>query len=368
MSTPIPGVTYTRTHFDSAQWRAPGRAALSVGRDALVPGTYIPGVGTTGVIAGTTLTPVEASASGNILLTEAGRTYENMEFWGQVQFRAPGITLRNCAIRGRNPDTLTENTGCIKSFDTTCYHATLIDCTIDMTPWVDERGASKMSGLTFGIHGGNLELYRCEITGVQDGWNFVGHTLMAGASSFADMFTVIEASWIHGMYFENDFPGTSDKRFHSDCFQFNTGKNIDIRYNLIGGHRDMTGYRTWPNGYNSGDDAWNAAFMIKQELDASEASRIDNVRIHGNWIAGGTAGINHYFVASRPNAFATMEVTDNRFLQRGAGWGTSASGPGTYDSGNGWYVIRSSQIAATYSGNVIHETGTPVPITTGSAG
>ena len=67
----------------------------------------------------------------------------------------------------------------------------------------------------------------------------------------------------------------------------------------------------------------------------------------------------------RPNTFATTEVKNNRFFARGTGWGTSATGPGTYETGNGYYIIRSTSLAATYTGNVIHETGASVPTSNG---
>ena len=67
----------------------------------------------------------------------------------------------------------------------------------------------------------------------------------------------------------------------------------------------------------------------------------------------------------RPNTFATMSVTNNRFFTRGTGWGAAANESGGYDSGDGFYIICTASLAAEYSGNVNHETGLPVTITNG---
>lgn len=365
MSTPIPGVTYARTHGDPLRWRAFGRADLSLGRDSLIPGSYIPGPSTTGVLPGVALTPREANASGYCTLSTANEVIENVEFWGTVQATAPGIVLKNCAIRGRNPNLITSvATECVRSYGANNYRMTLIDCTIDPAAWLDERDIPIKA--TLGVHGGNIELYRCNITNVEDAVSHLGHSVMGGEASTSTHRTIVEQCWLHGMFFDNgDHIARSDKRLHSDVFQIQTGKNITVRYNMLGGARDMAGYRTWPNGYNSGDDGWNAAFQIAQAVSTDPAAQIENVLIEGNWIAGGTSGINHGYQAVRPNAFASTIIRNNRFFTRGTGWGTSANGPGTYDSGNGYYIIRSASLASTYSGNVIHETGNPVPITNG---
>lgn len=364
MSAPVLGVRYSRTHGDPV-WRALGRPPLLPDRDLLVPGAYIPGPGTVGVIEGITLDNVEANGSGIIALTTANATYENKMFWGEVQPQAPGITFINCWVTGRDPDLITTaTTNCVKSYGASVYHSEWIDCTIDPMPWQTVRG--KPIKATLGFQGGNFTFSRGEITNVEDCVSHMGHDVMAGEASTFTHETIIEQSWLHKTFYDNgDHVARTDKRLHSDIIQLQTGKNITVRYNMLGGARDMVGYRTWPNGYNSGDDGWNAAIQIAQAVSADASAQIENVLIEGNWIAGGTSGINHGYQAVRPNTFATTEVKNNRFFMRGTGWGTSATGPGTYETGNGYYIIRSTSLAATYTGNVIHETGASVPISNG---
>ena len=357
-------VTYTRTHADPASWRAPGRASIAVGRDFLVLGTYMPGPSTTGVLPGTQLTPVEGNSSGVILLSDEGRTYENLEFWGAVQFRAPGIKVRNCAFRGRNPNLISGVSECIRSYGVNNYHAVLTDVTIDPSPWFDDRDIPLKAQL--GIHGGNLEVYRAHITNVEDAWSHLGHEPMAGEESVNAHLSVLEQSWCHRMYFDNGPHITqSGNRTHSDVFQIQSGKHIRVRGNVLGGARDMTGYRTWPNGYNSGDDAFNAAIQIAQGVSASADALVEDVLFEYNWIGGGTSGVNHSFSSERPNSFASTRIRNNRFFTRGTGWGEAANNAGGYDSGNGHYIIRSATLSSDYSGNVIHESDLPVTITNG---
>ena len=363
MST-LPNQFYSRTYLDPV-FRSQGRPPLLQDRSLLVSGTYIPGPTTTGVIEGIPRTDVEANSSGIINLNTSGMTYRNYNFWGEIQCTAPGIILENCWVMGRNPDLISSpTTNCVKSYGASIYRSTWFDCTINPMPWQSVRG--KPIKATLGIQGGNITMIRCEITNVEDGISHLGHDVMAGEASVYTHETWIEQCWLHKMFYDNgDHVARTDKRLHSDVIQLQTGKNITIKNNMLGGSRDMVGYRTWPNGYNSGDDGWNAAIQIAQAVSTDPTAQIEEVLIEGNWIAGGTSGINHGYQTVRPNTFETTVIKDNRFFTRGTGWGTSATGPGTYESGNGYYIIRSTSLATTYTGNVIHETGTPVTINNG---
>ena len=364
MSTPILGVRYTRT-FNDPVWRALGRPPLLADRDLLVLGEYVPGVGTAGVIEGIPLTDVEANSSGIISLSVPDTVHRNKMFWGEVQCTAPGQEFENCWVAGRDPDLITAaTTNCVKSYGASIYHSTWTDCTIDPSPWQTQRG--KQIKATLGFQGGNFTFRRGEIKNVEDCVSHLGHDVMAGEASTYTHETIIEQSWLHKTFYDNgDHVARSDKRLHSDVIQLQTGKNITIRGNMLGGARDITGYRTWPNGYNSGDDGWNAAIQIAQAVSTDAPAQIENVLIEQNFIAGGTSGINHGYQTVRPNTFATTVIKDNKFFARGTGCGTSANGPGTYDTGNGYYVIRSTSLASTYTGNTIYETGAAVPISNG---
>lgn len=347
-----------------------GKPGTITSRDNLVSGEDKPTFETAGLLSDT-LDPVYGDSNGVISLGPG--TYMNKRYWGRVvPTGGPTATLNfiNCEFVGTDPDTYATLTGMIMNGHPS-NPATqappfinLTDCRIDGTKWtyahaqrpLSSNAVRVLSPQTTGIHGGNFNMQRSIVTGVQDGINYT-----CGSNTSC----TIEKSILHKMHFVNNWFGPSDGRSHSDVFQFNRGKNITIRGNILGGQRDMVGYRTWPGGYNSGDDAWNAAFMIKQEVSNGDHDRIENVLIEKNWIYGGTAGINFPYNPNNPNLFETTSIINNRFGQRGSGWRGSANGAGTYDTGDGWYIIRSSNLLATISGNINESTGLPVPITNG---
>jgi hypothetical protein len=325
-------------------------------RDSLVPGTYKPNTSSTvGVLPGVARTPVYA-ASGATSITLAGGVYSNKTYWTQVKISGDA-TFNNCWFAGRDPNLITTLTGNLSNLGPSGGAppvATLIDCTVSQKPWTvgtTERPLATTDVRTInpdsaGIHGGNIELYRTEITDVQDGINYT-----TGTGSHC----LIEACWIHRMYYQNapwpNAPASGDT--HSDGFQFNRGKDVEIRYSVIGGNRDLTGYNIpAPNAYNSGDDIDNAGFMVKQEVGSSSFDLVENVNIHHNWIYGCTSGLNHVYVAAKVNNFSTMQVVDNKFGQRPSAWG-------------GYYVLKSPSIAAVYARNTIEETGAPIPYSVG---
>jgi len=368
----MPAQTLTRRGQEWVPVHGGGRPFM-VGRDGLVAGVDKPTAQTTGVLAGVTLTPVYPPAGSDTIVLSPG-TYENREYWGQVRVsggQGSTATFRNCAFHGPSPDASIYDS---LSGMVTNHHPSgnppadppylsFYDSVFSALPWLEghpNRPSTPSNperlSQTAGLHGGNFNLQRCEITGVQDGINLT----TGGGTKFT-----IELSRIHGMLFRNNWFGPSDGRSHSDAIQFNRAKNVVIRGNIIGGERDMVGYRTWPGGYNSGDDAWNSGIMLKQESDNSDFYRIEFVLIEKNWIYGGTAGINFPYNPTHPNLFASTVIRDNVFGLRGTGWRGSATGAGTYDTGNGWYIIRSSNLAATITGNIIEGTGSAVPIQNG---
>lgn len=362
MAAPIPGVVYTSTPSAPGQWKAPGRPPLTgTSRDLLVPGTYIPGPGTTGPKPGTVLEDINPTSGHTILFNNPDEYVKGKRFWGEVHTRAPGVIFEDCEFMLADPSLpYTQNTehGAIKAYGPLHYHCTLIDCRITSRPWVTLRGRQSPSPRSMGMHGSDFTMLRCEVTDVQDGTNFVGH-----GDRYMERYTQIWQSWIHGMFFMNAWEaGPSDKRTHSDVLQWGTGRNYDIQYNMLGGVRDMVGYRTWPGGYNSGDDAWNAVMMIVQQLSNADDARLENIIVNHNWMGGGTAGINHVFMNSRPNDFATMSVTNNIFLPRGSGYAASATGPGTLSSGDGWPILRGVGLASLYNNNTWLNTGLPVKV------
>lgn len=339
-----------------------GVDAALVERRALVPGTYKPNNRqVAGSIPGTTFTHVYPSA-GQTSMTLTGTQYKDTTFWGLVKF-ANAAKCINCRFVGADPassqfDVLSGNVSNLGPTGGLPQFIQFEDCSFDSADWIGPTDGRPLATTATrqinpngnGIHGGNFSLLRCEITNVQDGINY---TSGAGTSC------TIESSWIHKMYYQDNWYGPSDGRSHSDAFQFNHCKNLLIQNTVLGGNRVPAGYPDitdpgWGSGSNLGDDVWNACLMIKEEGTYTDANKIDGIVIQKNWFYGGTYMWNMFYQSAKPNDFSGMSLINNKFGQRGTGWG-------------GGYIIKSPQINATITGNTIEETGAPVPVSTGGS-
>lgn len=376
---------------------------LLVDRDALVPGTYVPGPATAGVRPSTVLTDIEKEPqypnyidleapglgadpeilANGVPIGSLSAGIHGYRFWGSVRFRSPGIVARECVFAGPDPALVPGGinaSSCIQCYGNFPDHFEVIDCTISPLPWVAERGRTPNARI-MGFQGGNFTARRCEIIGT-DAISYQGPN--GSAQTAHDAYALIEANWMHFGIYQNDFypPGADDGQSHNDAFQTTFGKNITLNGNLMGGHRDVSGYLVWPNGYNAGDDFWNAGIMLQQATGMNDTYLIENVTITNNWIAGGTASINHPFHASMPNRFPDTVISDNKILLREDDWGHKKRGDGPGQPGyradtdrvGGYYLLRSTQHEATYENNTIAtlspdgtwtDTGTPVPISNG---
>lgn len=367
-------LTYT---WSGDSWVRYGRNSVVPDRDDLIGGMYVPSAATTGPIsaltdmyatAGAALTATKGLGAGYVTLS-AG-SYENMRIWAQVRWSGD-VTLRNCEIVGPDPTapptaTAPEMYGLLRNFNAASSHATLIDCRLTAAPWnVHSAGRPLASGETrtydprnAGLHGGNVSFIRCEITGVQDGINYVQNGWVVGTSN---SYCLIDRSWIHGLPYQNNWTGPgspSNEQTHNDCFQPNNGKNITIKHSMLGGWREQSGYDVWPGGANTGDDAFSSILQLQQEINDTESNRLENVTIQENWIYGGQYGINMYWKSTRPSQdFSTFTVTGNRFVQRPAGvrWGPSLNDPHESNPANmnGNYFNKSPNAVPTITGNVI---------------
>jgi hypothetical protein len=351
-------------------------------REDLVPGEWFPDEYPQfiGPNSGVTLTDVyPPSGSQVITLTTAHANafsgwIEKVRLWGQVRVGVAGLKIRDFSIAGPDPSVVPLTGGiwgCFQNYGGITRHTTFKDGIIDPGQWWGIGGRVGNPQIV-GIHGGDSEWLRCEIVNCQDGVNFLGPTSSLAVAQAA--FFTMESCWLHKGFYTNDWYGPSDGQPHCDGFQTNYGKNITIRGCTIGGQRDVTGYLVWPGGSNTGDDYWNAAIMIKQESSNSDIHRIENFLIEKCKLGGGTATINFSYNPTYPNTYASTTIRDNVFLNRGSTWGYKMSGDGngthtghrtdTTTTG-GYYILRGTQLQATFSNNRNYTTGALVPLTNG---
>lgn len=349
-------------------------------RDALVVGTYIPGwtADTAGLLDPAAITSVREreDSTGYIYIDSVppDGIIRNTLFKGKVKVRTAGgvedspgqIWFQNCLFANRPPEQVNSvgngNGGCIENFGANPPFLKLTDCKLDPQWWFD-NGLSSLKGspLQVGLHGGNAHLNRCELVNCQDGFQLVG---ASDATANANSSVTIENSWIHKAYYLKPWDSTTgiplypaSHDTHSDGIQFNTHRNVTVRYNMIGGIYDGTGYAATP-AYNSGDDCKNSCFEIAQEGGTLVTQEVKNLLIENNWLMGGAASFNLFY--KNGNNGSTWTIRNNKIARRGS----------TQEAGNGYYIYVSSQIAAAaaITGNVIWDSagsinGTSTPAT-----
>jgi hypothetical protein len=209
----------------------------------------------------------------------------------------------------------------------------------------DCRLIGRGSAWCSGMRGGNYTIRRTEINNAPDGLCFTSQLGNVTA----------ESCWIHnGLYLEwtastPNMPPGGNYYTHTDGVQFHRGKNYVIRGNMIGGVRVPGDHHTGMAAQiASGDDMYNAAFMIKQEVDNTLANKIENVLIENNWLMGGQSTIN--ITSGRDNTFSSTTIRNNRFIR--STWGQQ------------YYILRGPGLGV-FSNNVFDDDGSPVPISNG---
>jgi hypothetical protein len=249
-------------------------------------------------------------------------------------------------------------------------HLTFIDCTFDCG-WYYDQGLSDMVATQWsaGLHGGNFTFDRVLVRRWVDGVNFA-----QGACGSAAYTLINQSAIVDGAYANNIVPppGThwasqSGGQTHSDAFQFNQGRNVEIRYSLLGGHRndfaDRQNVPYIPCG-SSGNDYSDTAILLQQDGTNSYGTNgiIDNVDIHDSWMGGSIATVQVTYKNGNLFPAATNHIRNNRVLQRHPGWGNTASESGSY-------MMLWPGVTVDHSGNVTWDgtdsgrDGTATPIT-----
>lgn len=343
-------------------------------RDALVYGNYKPSAASVGPVPEITLTQYGSpTTSTDFVVTANNQVVQNLEIWGGVDLKSfSNVTVRNCIIHG----TLNRGsgTGHVFGAGNNLRGATIIDSALVGRPVTvpasyngianpDAGKVNLANEWVSGVLGANFTVLRTEITNTSDAISLV--------SPLGNV--TVKGSWIHDGWM-NEWgdsqasPSSGTPRYypysagtihytHVDGVQFHRGKNYVFVGNVIGGKRVKGEHNATPSQkpqINSGDDMYNAAMMIKQEVDDTAANKIENVLIDRNWFAGGSATIN--ITWGRNNRFETLTFSNNKFPR--STWGDQ------------WYILRSRDDAGTpvgnFSNNTFEDDNTPVPITRGN--
>lgn len=255
------------------------------------PRTAFPSAATTGVPAGTILSPV----SGNITVTVPGTVIDAQDVKGCILIRADRVTVRRTRVRSAPCD----NRHQIDVENGRWSGVLIEDVEIDGLK-ADAYGA--------GIGNSGFTCRRCDI-----------HNVGQGANISSDV--VIEDSFIHDLYSAGD-PATTGS--HNEPIISNGGGNFVIRRNEL---------QISPSAQGA-----SAAVALYGDF-----SPIVNVLVEGNRFNGGGYCIYGGSVPGKPHPVATgVRFLNNRFGQKyysncglyGPATAFDAAGAGSVWSGN----------------------------------
>ncbi len=379
----------TRAH------RTPQAAAGTFNRSNLIAGVHKPGPNNTGPYIVDTFQDVYPTGSNTYITISSPGTYHGKRYWGQIRVATGladwSVKFVECHFAGHPPeDAVSTDCEMIRAYGSFPSKFEIWDSLIDPRPWLTSAapgGArSELSPYYTGIKGGNIRMYRTEIVSVSDGWNWIGpdgnNGSGAGMAAVANQEHLSQQNWYHKCYYANNVVPPNDGQPHSDGIQTNFGRNFTSRGDFIGGQRDVSGFLTWPGGYNAGDDFYGSGIQIKQEVGIYNGTpqyvpavhEITDLVIEDGWIEGCGGGINHAYVSARPASYANSVIQRMKFgMRTGSNWGESLmlSQSGVVDSppvqqstGAGWYIIRHTSFSGLYSNNTRYD-NSAVPITSG---
>jgi len=296
-------------------------------RQGLILGVDKPASATTGVPAGTVLTPVTAHTP------VSGAEYSDLDILVDVNLAGTtGVKYRRCRLRG-NSGAGGSGAGLVRATGNHGGGHVFEDCTFDpQTPHHNRDG----------IRGWGFTLRRCDISGVVD-----GVSVFNTSTPSSNCAVTIEQCWIHDQAYWPNPPDTNHSDgSHCDGVQWQGSPGLVVRGNLISGV-----LRTASQPGQFGTKHTNSCMMIKPD-----AGPIGSAVIEGNWFYGANIGININHDAPDRYISNLGTLTGNRFDhdQRGQGGGGNDT----------WTVLKPTSTAGTFTGNVYEDNGAAVRIRT----
>lgn len=145
-------------------------------------------------------TPVN-TYDGDILITTAGTTIENLVVNGRILVRAANVTVRNCWVRGGAAVT-SGNTALID-----CNHSAAFNVLVEYCLLVPRNPSVYVNGMI----GHDYTVRRTETFHGVDGFGIYNTSNSNGPAR-----VVIESSWAHDVYYYSPDPNHGDNRTHND--------------------------------------------------------------------------------------------------------------------------------------------------------
>ena len=262
-----------------------------------------PDVESTGVTPGTQLTTV----NGDVTLSTPGQVYENKVVNGEIIVTAQDVTIRNVRINN-NQEWYAISVKSGNSWDRSDARLTVDHVEINMGGYLNMK-AIAFNGYTLKnsfLHNGS----DCAHFGV----NVVLEDNLCAVGPDTD-----NDGWADATFKCQDGP-------HYDGFQSDGGNNITINHNTIR----------------------NPCGQTSAILMSTNTSRISNVTITNNLLAGGGYTLYCSGSPTYPAVAGTEVVTGNRFAKT------------FFAKGGYWGATTGCETATTFSGNVWDDTGGPL--------
>ncbi|MCA4133610.1 hypothetical protein [Arthrobacter sp. M4] len=235
-------------------------------RAGLVTGSYKPTEATTGVPAGTALTPYNTSGA-DLVITTDGTVLDSLDIYGDIKVRAKNVVIKNSRLHGGR-QIPGGNTGIIDANNANVSNLVVEDNTIipDAPSYYRD-----------GIVGHDYTAKRNHIKGTNDGmgiFNRPGGPVQANVTA--------ESNYIHALTFWSNDPAHSDGT-HNDGIQVQGGTNIRIAGNNVVANAVLgAGSGPSPRGEHAG-----IGIMLQQNV-----AKLENVVVDGNWVDDGQTSIN----------------------------------------------------------------------------
>ena len=257
--------------------------------------SYQPGPASSGVPAGTVLTPYNTNDANITTGGAAGTPFviENRDIFGNLKIRASFITVRKCRIWGSStkPPGQADYAPIVSFEQNGVIGGVIEDCTI-FPQDLDYRRD--------GIGGHHYTARRNNIYGVTDGFG-----VMNAANPASDNAVVIEGNYVHDLaYRATPNPPQSDFHTHNDCLQIHSGSNIYVRGNNFQGFT-ADEYSDIPNPYASSGNQITGQCNLAQTTRSS----LSGIKFLDNWYGGGGEAQIH---ATQINAFTNTGIEIKR--------------------------------------------------------
>ncbi|MEC5180196.1 hypothetical protein [Arthrobacter sp. CG_A4] len=235
-------------------------------RAALAVGTYQPSAATSGVTAGTALTPHNTSGA-DLVISQDGTVLDGLEIYGDIKVRAKNVTIKNSRLHG-GKGIPGSNTGVVDANSAAVANLVVQDTTII---------PDSPSYYRDGIVGHDYTAKRNHIQGTNDG---LGIFNRPGGPATANV--TAEGNYIHSLTYWSNDPAHSNGT-HNDGIQVQGGENIRIAGNtVVANSNPGPGSGPNPRGNHAG-----IGIMLQQNV-----AKLANVVVEKNWVDDGQTSIN----------------------------------------------------------------------------